>query len=55
MSTPMKERRKIMEENITVIPNRIEISQLNIVKNEDQLAEIMTTAIGDGTPKYPRP
>jgi ATP-dependent DNA ligase len=48
MSTPFAERRKILEENINVIPNHIELSERKILKEEEELAEMMTTVIHDG-------
>ncbi len=48
MNTPMKDRRKLLEENITVVPDRLELSHLRIIKDTDTLAEVMTEAINDG-------
>jgi DNA ligase 3 len=42
------ERRRILEQNVTVIPNRIELSEKYDINDEDDLEELMTRCIRQG-------
>ncbi|XP_048589238.1 DNA ligase 3 isoform X2 [Nematostella vectensis] len=48
MRKSMTERRKILEENVTVIPNRIMLSETTFVKDEKKLSQLMARAMRDG-------
>lgn len=44
----MKKRREILENNIKVIPNRIELSELYKLKNADEVDTMMTRVLKEG-------
>lgn len=41
MDQPFEKRRKILEKIVTVIPNRVELSDCRLLKGEDDLREMM--------------
>eukprot|EP01107_Rhizomastix_libera_P007615 TRINITY_DN2263_c0_g1_i2.p1 TRINITY_DN2263_c0_g1~~TRINITY_DN2263_c0_g1_i2.p1 ORF type:complete len:1105 (+),score=388.13 TRINITY_DN2263_c0_g1_i2:81-3395(+) len=45
MCTPICKRRKLLESVLKVIPNRVEISELNIINEESDLCNMMTRVI----------
>lgn len=48
MDKPIKERKKILQKNMTEIHNRIMFSEIKLITNEDQLTEMMTKVFQDG-------
>jgi DNA ligase-3 len=48
MKTPMLERRKILEDNITEIPGRIMLSELTLITKPVDLRKLMMSAINQG-------
>ncbi|XP_027053351.1 DNA ligase 3-like isoform X1 [Pocillopora damicornis] len=48
MKKSMTERRKVLEQNVTVIPNKIMLSEMNFLKTEKELSKLMTRAIKEG-------
>jgi len=48
MQKSMKERRQILEANVTVIPNKIMLSETNFLKTEKELSKLMTRAMTEG-------
>lgn len=48
MQKNMKERRQILEKNVTVIPNKIMLSETTFVKTEKELSKLMTRAMNEG-------
>lgn len=45
MAMPIVERRKLLEETVNVIPNRIELSEMKVIHDEETLAAMMTRVI----------
>ncbi|KAJ7393415.1 DNA ligase 3 [Desmophyllum pertusum] len=48
MKTSMKERRQVLEKNVTVIPNKIMLSETNFLKTEKELSKLMSRAMKEG-------
>lgn len=48
MKKSMKERRQILEKNVTVIPNKIMLSETNFLRTEKELSKLMTRAMNEG-------
>jgi DNA ligase-3 len=48
MNKPMQERRKLMEENVTPVKNRIMLSEQTLVRRPEQLQDLMSSAIKQG-------
>eukprot|EP00118_Oscarella_pearsei_P009396 m.54141 g.54141 ORF g.54141 m.54141 type:complete len:870 (+) comp34313_c0_seq13:36-2645(+) len=48
MDKPLVERRKLLEKNLTVIPNRIMMSELHRIRTETDLDDLMRRAMREG-------
>ncbi|XP_020612106.1 DNA ligase 3-like isoform X2 [Orbicella faveolata] len=48
MKKSMKERRQVLEKNVTVIPNKIMLSETNFLKTEKELSKLMSKAMKEG-------
>ncbi|XP_062499383.1 DNA ligase 3-like [Corticium candelabrum] len=48
LDRPMQERRNILERNLTEIPNRIVLSEQQMIKEESDLSDLMMRVIRDG-------
>ncbi|KAL3861294.1 hypothetical protein ACJMK2_007333 [Sinanodonta woodiana] len=48
MNKPIKERRKVLQENMTEIKNRVMFSEMEHIKKKEQLEEMMTHVFKEG-------
>ncbi|XP_078374052.1 DNA ligase 3-like isoform X2 [Oculina patagonica] len=48
MKKSVKERRQVLEKNVTVIPNKIMLSDTNFLKTEKELSKLMSRAMKEG-------
>ncbi|PIK55364.1 putative DNA ligase 3-like [Apostichopus japonicus] len=48
MDKPLKERRKVLEQNMTPIPNRIMFSEMEFIKEADDLSAMIRNVIKEG-------
>lgn len=45
LSLPLHERRQILEDNVTIIPNRVELTELHKCSQTEEISSLMTNAI----------
>ncbi|BFZ23274.1 hypothetical protein BsWGS_26312 [Bradybaena similaris] len=48
MNKPIKERRQILEKNMTVVKNRVNLSEVKLIKKPDDLQDLMARVFREG-------
>eukprot|EP01114_Cavostelium_apophysatum_P018682 TRINITY_DN5843_c0_g1_i1.p1 TRINITY_DN5843_c0_g1~~TRINITY_DN5843_c0_g1_i1.p1 ORF type:complete len:1034 (+),score=331.86 TRINITY_DN5843_c0_g1_i1:101-3202(+) len=48
LNTPLEERREILQKNVKIIPNRVELSEMQLITDEDPLTLLMSRCIREG-------